>query len=327
MQYITEFLASMNIYRIPVDTPYPIGPVNSYLIKKRPYTLIDPGPDTAAAKQSLAAGLEKAGVRPEEVDRIVLTHFHNDHSGLAKWMNNVYGAEVFVHENEVRKLQPDYDYFTERISFLEEAGLSRQDLNAIYNDKDPVPNIVLPEQGVTMLSGGEVWTYDDRKIRIIHVPGHSSGHIALYDEDNQLFFAGDFVLKDITPNPFMEVKKFGSHERLPVLSQYITSIENFARLPVKIVLPGHGPFIEGNTEIAASLLGHHSKRLEQYESLINGREISAQQLMQEIYPRVKGFEIFLAISEVIAHLDYLVSSGRINRREQNGICYYSQKMV
>lgn len=325
MRDINEFLASINIYRIQVPIPYPVGPINSYLIKKEPYTLIDTGTDTDEAKQSLVAGLAKVGVKPEQIKRIVLTHFHTDHSGLAKWMNELYGSEVYVHKREVRKLQPDYDYFSERIPFLKEAGLSEQELNEIYNDEDPAPEPILPEQGVTLLNGGELWEYDDRKLRIVHVPGHSSGHIGVLDEDNRVFFAGDFILKHITPNPFMEAKEMGSLERLPVLAQYINSIELFAGLPINFVLPGHGSFIEGNREIAAKLLRHHRTRLDKYQSLIRGREITAQQLMRLIYPEVKGFEIFLAASEVVAHLDYLVSGGLLNTSKQEGICYYSLK--
>lgn len=325
MHSITECLASLNIFRIQVHTPFAVGPVNTYLIKKKPYTLVDPGPNTEEARESLLAGLQEIGIKPDQIERIVLTHYHTDHTGLAKWLNETCGAGVFVHTREVRKLRPEYDYYPERIPFLLEAGLSQQEMDEIYADKDPAPRPILPDQGVTLLNGGELWEYDDRKIRIVHVPGHSSGCIALYDEDNQIFFAGDFILKDITPNPFMEAKEPGSLERLQVLSEYIHSVEYFAGLPIKIVLPGHGSFIEGNAEIAGKLLKHHRERLEQYVSLIRGREISAQQLMRLIYPDVKGFVIFLAISEVMAHLDYLFASGKLNKNEQNGVAYYSLK--
>lgn len=323
MHNLTECLASLNIFRIQVHTPYPVGPVNTYLIKKKPYTLIDSGPDTEEARESLLTGLQKVGVQLEQIERIVLTHCHSDHTGLAKWLNETGGAEIFVHNREVRKLRPDYDEYMESLPFLQEAGLSPQEQDEIVADEDPAPKSVLPEQGVTQLLGGEIWEYDDMKINIINVPGHSSGCIALYDENSQIFFAGDFILRDITPNPVMEAKEPGSLERLQVLSQYMHSVESFARLPVKIVLPGHGSFIKGNTEITGALLKHHRERLEQYVSLIRGRELSAQQLMRLIYPKVKGYEIFLAISEVMAHLDNLFASGKLNKNEQNGVAYYS----
>lgn len=325
MQEINEFLNSLHIYRIKVPTPYPVGPTNSYLIKKKPYTLIDPGCETDEAKEVLLAGLEREGVKPEEIERIVLTHYHNDHCGLAYWLHGINGAEIFVHQNEFRKLQPDYDYYGERMTFLQEAGLSQEELYEIFEDKDPVPDPILPEKGVTLVNGGEVWDYEDRQIKIIHVPGHSNGHIGLFDEDNQVYFSGDFILKNITPNPLMEPKEQGSPERLPVLSQYINCVELFAELPIRVVLPGHGGLIKGNAEITANLVRHHLKRLEHYQSLIRGREISAHQLMKVIYPDSKGYGIFLAISEILAHLDLLTTDGLLTVSKRDGICYYSLK--
>lgn len=325
MQNPDEFLAALNIFRIKVHTPYPVGPVNSYLIKKSPYTLIDPGPSTDEARQTLTAGLAEAGVKPEQIERIVLTHYHTDHAGLANWLHNISGAEIFVHAQDVRKLKPQYDFYYERIPFLMETGLSRQELDEIIDDRDPVISPVVPDRGVTLVNGGELMDYEDRKIRVVHVPGHSSGHIGLMDEDNQIFFAGDFILKHITPNPLMEAREPDLKERLPVLSQYLNSVELFARLPIKLVLPGHGSFIEGNAEIAAKALKHHRDRLDYYISLINGREISAYQLMRLIYPDVRGFQTSLALSEVVAHLDYLFSGGRLNRLQQDGVFYYSLK--
>lgn len=165
--------------------------------------------------------------------------------------------------------------------------------------------------------------WPDLKLRVIHLPGHSGGHIGLLDEDNQMFFAGDFILKHITPNPLTEAGEPEFKERLPVLAQFLNSLHIFAGLPVKMVLPGHGPFIQGNREIAAKAVTHHQERLEDYISVISGKEISVYQLMRLLYPKVKGFQIYLAISEVNAHIDYLFFRGTLDRRQTNGVFYYN----
>ena len=323
MQSPDEFLTAHDIFRIKVETPYLVGPVNSYLIKKRPYTLIDPGPDTDEAKEALSAGLAKAGVKPEEIERVIITHWHTDHSGLAAWLNNLAGAQVLVHRLEVRKMQDKFDAYLERIPFLHEEGMPQKELDEILADEDPVPPPVLPAKGVTILEGDEILQFAGMKLRVLHLPGHSGGHICLYDEENQIFFAGDFILKHITPNPLMEGKEPDYKERLPVLSQYINSLHIFAGLPIKLVLPGHGSYIDGNREIAEKALNNHQEKIESYLSLIRGKEINTYQLMRLIYPKVKGFEIYLAMSEVIAHLDYLISGGKLSAYQKDGVIYYT----
>ncbi len=323
MQSPEEFLALQNIFRIKVHTPYPVGPVNAYLIKKRPYTLIDSGPDTDEGRETLLSGLEKAGVKPEEIERVIITHNHSDHSGLANWLNRISGAQIFVHRLEVRKMQNEYIYYQENLPFLHEAGLPQYELNNIINDIDPVPRPVLPNQGVTLLSGGELLEYADMKLRIHHLPGHCGGHICLHDEENHIFFAGDLILKHITPNPLMEAIEPDLKERLPVLSQYINSVNIFGGLSVKIALPGHGSFIQGNRDVAARAVRHHQDRLEHYLAVMDGKEYSVYELMRVLYPRVKGFQIYLALSEVNAHLDYLFSRGTLNSQEKQGVFYYS----
>lgn len=318
-----KFLALQKIFRIKVPTPYSGAVVNAYLIKKRPYTLIDPGPETDEAKAVLLSGLDSQGVKPEEIERIIITHCHSDHSGLANWLNGISGAQIFLHRQEARKMQNEYVYYRENLPFLLEAGLPRHEINDIIDDKDPVPKPVLPDKGVTLINGGELLEYADLKLRIHHLPGHTCGHICLHDEESRIFFGGDLLLKHITPNPGMEAREPELTERLPVLSQYLNSLNILAGLSVKMVLPGHGTFIQGSRENADRAAEHHQKRLEHYLAVLDGKEISAYGLMRLLYPKVKGFLIYLALSEVYAHLDYLFSRGALEKQEKTGVFYYS----
>src|SRR6476659_7703022 len=91
----------MRIIPISLPTPFYIGPVNVYLIAEEPLTLIDTGPKTKEAIDALRAGLLKAGFRVSDLRRIVLTHAHEDHCGLAKSLRDeAKNAEVFVHNWE-----------------------------------------------------------------------------------------------------------------------------------------------------------------------------------------------------------------------------------
>jgi len=315
----------LEIYKITVHTPYPVGPVNSYLVKNQPYTLIDPGPETAEAKQSLAEGLTSLGVDLKDISRVILTHSHSDHSGLARWLNEIAGARIYVHQFEIRKLTLDYDFYQERLSFFQEAGMPTEALKEILNDFDPVGKPVLPDTGVTILSGGETLRFEGGALLTMHMPGHSDGHICLYDQEGMCLLAGDFILKHITPNPNMEPDPTNFTARLPTLNQYLGGLDLLENLNPRLILPGHGNNIDNSREAVKKAREHHRERLKALTSVLENNSISVYQLMRFYYPQIKGFEIYLGISEVFAHVDYLLAEDRIIKRKSSGVSLFQKK--
>ena len=102
----------MRIVPISLPTPFYIGPVNVYLIAEDPLTIIDTGPKTKETIEALRAGLRKAGFLVSDLRRIVLTHAHEDHCGLARSLRDeAKNAEVLVHEWETghRHSRLEYD--------------------------------------------------------------------------------------------------------------------------------------------------------------------------------------------------------------------------
>ena len=112
----------MQIHKIVVPTPFYVGPVNCYLVRNDPVTIIDVGPNTEEAYSALRHGVEQLGLRLDAIKRIIVTHAHVDHYGLASRVQEISGAKVYLHSWEAEKLAHPQDY-TDHRRLLARAGV------------------------------------------------------------------------------------------------------------------------------------------------------------------------------------------------------------
>jgi glyoxylase-like metal-dependent hydrolase (beta-lactamase superfamily II) len=305
--------AAAGIHPIPVRTPFNVGRVLCYLIEDEPLTLVDCGPDSEEAREDLLGGLAALGYRPEQLGRIVLTHAHHDHVGLAAWLQERSGAPVLLHPADWPKLlDHDGHFLSDRARILAQAGcperLARRALQSFVRSRPFLGELPRLEP----LLPGTVLEGERFRWQVLHAPGHASGHVVLWSEAERILLAGDTLLPHLTPAPIVELAPGPEAERTPTLHHFLASLTACSRLAPRLVLPGHGRTFPAGAERATALVEEHRRMLDRIERIL--RELpggaTAFEVSRRLYRGLKGADIFLALSETLAHLDALVAAGR-----------------
>ena len=316
----------MKIIPLSIPTPFYVGDVNVYLIKEDPLTLIDVGPKTVEAAGALRENLKKNGVRLEDVRRIVLTHAHEDHCGLAKQVRDeAKNAEILVHRWETGHLFGRLAREEHR-KLMIRAGVPENVFSEIQNIYKEISLLT------DALSDGEVSDLKDETelefasgiLKVLHTPGHTPGSCSFIREANRTLIAGDCVLKRITPNPIVSPDPFDKEKRFKSLAEYLVSLAKIRSYAPTIVYGGHGEPIHDFEEIFNRYVRAIDERQKNVISLVSREGSTAFDVARKLFPNAieKDVHRFLAISEAIAHLDYAETEGRIAVELKDGVEFY-----
>lgn len=318
---------SENLYSIQVALPNnPLKWLNAYFFDGNGKTrnlLVDTGFNNPLCLAALTDALSELKADPSDTD-VFLTHLHSDHTGNAGALQAM-GCRIIMGERDYEILVRE-DWMASRERAHNE-GMSNEMISLIF-DCNPATIYASDEFSVIAVSGGSVLEYGGYRLECIYTPGHTPGHMCLYDRDRELFLSGDHILFDISPNITCWTDVADS------LGDYIESLRLVETLDVKTVLPGHRSCGSVTlAERARQLLAHHERRLSELECIIKEQPgLSAYELTGRLRWRIhaKSWDDFppaqkwFAMGEAMAHLDYLLARGRIRRDTDpsSGCCIY-----
>lgn len=317
--------AELPVRRITIPTPYAIGPVNAYLIQGTPSTLVDTGFNLPEGQEELFSELAAAGLSPESIERVLITHAHPDHYGLVHVIQERAEATVYFPEREIWRVR-DRQLLFEVGRLLVEAGMPLELLFKMDQQRKKEPGPQMRHEEVIPLKGDEVFDIDvDGRALTIethHMPGHTGGHVVYFEPETRTLFAGDQLLPETSPNPLLEPSFDEPGERRRSLHEYIHSLHRMRAMRPAIAYPGHGDPITDPTALIDWTLEHHEKRKVAVANHLDGAGKTPFQIAEEIYPDKIGYETFLAVSEVVAHLDLVVDDGDAIVDVREGVTYY-----
>ncbi len=308
----------MLIHKLILPTPFPVGPVNVYLIDERPLTLLDTGPNTPEALAALEEQLDTVGHGLQEIKRIVISHTHMDHCGLAAKIQRASGAPVFVHPWEENRLTRPFDYIRSG-RILAQAGVPREVLAQLDRRRERYQDTGEALTDVKLLEEADELNFSHGTFRVVHTPGHTPGHLCLFREAERLLIAGDTVLERITPNPVISPDPRDPDRRFPSLKMYLQSLDRLRGMAPSLIHTGHGRDITDMDTYQAGLLRHHKDRQQKVIELVGQGSATAWEISQRLFPHLNGDHLFLAVSEASAHLDMAVSEGLVSMDAQDGV--------
>jgi glyoxylase-like metal-dependent hydrolase (beta-lactamase superfamily II) len=323
---IEEILAGL--HRVVVPLPgNPLKEINSYVLTSSDRNLIiDTGMKRPECQEVLEAGLEEIGVDLERTD-FISTHLHADHAGLISTLIRP-GSRAFMGALDAEVMKIDFAHISKTIplsEFAMRSGFPEEEVRASLH-KHP-GNKYSGERTVDYvpLQGGETFEVGAYHLEVVATPGHTNGHISLYEPDKKLFFSGDHVLGDITPNI-----QAWSDEHDP-LSTYLSSLRKASQLDVELCLPGHRSLIGDCRTRIAELIEHHRVRANEVISISAGDRKTAYEIAGEMSWDIvaRSWEDFpimqrwFATGEAIAHLRYIERKGLIERELVDGQVLYS----
>ncbi|MGC8630353.1 MAG: MBL fold metallo-hydrolase [Thermoplasmata archaeon] len=321
-----------DLFKIQIPLPdNPLRYVNSYLIKDAKRSLaIDTGLNLKECYEAMINVLDELDVKLDKTD-FFITHLHSDHIGLISRL----ASKSIVYLSDVEhKIVSEYSssssYWLEINKYLAKNGFPRSELkgafkilNNMFVKTYPVSD-EFKEISFKALKDRDTITYGNFRLEAVLTPGHSPGHMCLYEPDKKMLFSGDHILFEITPNitwwPSMDNP----------LKSYIESLDKIYDMAIELVLPGHGKLGFDHRKRINEIKDHHKTRLDEIVLVIKEGKRTAYEIAGSISWNLKagGWKSFpetqkyFAVGETIAHLVYLERESVIRSMLKDQTIYY-----
>ncbi|UCH31529.1 MAG: MBL fold metallo-hydrolase [Candidatus Bathyarchaeota archaeon] len=323
-----------NIFEIKIPLPHsPLGHLNSYLIRSKGRNLlIDTGLNFSQSYKSLVKGLSEAEVKPEQLHEILLTHFHVDHVGLIPRIKAASKeARLLIHSTEftLSKIIVEDEYYLRGIAdFLGSNGAPSSIATKLHRFH---PAFFTPQAYVelagsaTPVADGQEISIGDYSFQVLWTPGHSPGHICLYEPTMKILFSGDHLLPSITSHVSQYI------EDMDPLNDYLASLTKIEKLDVDEVLPAHENKFSHYRERITQLREHHKHRLIEIKNHLKTESLTAYSLASRIpwdvnygsWEEFPPFQKYLALGETLAHLKVLEQRCSVKRAKTKGLTLFT----
>lgn len=306
------------IFLLRLPLPFRLDHINVYILEDtQGWIIVDCGLDTPESRTIWENVLPEL-LAKKQVIKIIVTHYHPDHIGLAHWLKQLTAAPVFMVHEEWKMAHAMWRLYHHGTTLIQQhyqrLGLPEHMINALIADggyRNRVPH--LPER-VLKIRHGENVVSPHNPWRVLTGSGHSPAHACLWQAHTQTLLAGDHILDGITPH----IGLFPVGLTNPV-KNYLESLKRFAKLPCQLVLPSHKlPFSTYKNRIE-ELHTHHQTILLKLKDFCRTPR-SAYDCVEYLYrPDLPLAQLNFAVTEAAAHLEYLKNTGILARIDSGNV--------
>lgn len=309
-----------------VPLPYQLDHVNIFLVRDgtQGWVAIDTGIRTDAAVAAWQQ-LFDGPLKGERLSRILVTHFHPDHVGLAGWLCETFDAPLLTSlstymTTQVISAAQKESTVRNRFDFYVMHGMSEAEAGVVaIQGGDYLTRVApLPDSYLRLLAGDQL-QIGDRSFRVLSGDGHAPEQIMLYCGEDRLLFAADQVLERISPN----VSVFPGEPDGDPLGHFLRGLRLMrSDIPGDVlVLPGHRRPFRGLHRRSLELELHHEDRCDQIRAACARAPHTVAQLVPVVFPRkLDAHQMGFAFTETLAHVNRLRRRGELTTRaDANGI--------
>jgi glyoxylase-like metal-dependent hydrolase (beta-lactamase superfamily II) len=311
------------VWWVRLPLPFALDHVNVWLVDGADgWTLVDCGLAWAPAREALAAALD-ATLRGRPLRRVLVTHYHPDHVGLAHWACGRHGARLLMPRAEwllARVLGADRAPALPALwrRFYAAAGLPAEPARLLEERGNAYPRGVpaVPDAAHRLRGGDRVSLGGPGAWAAHTTGGHAPEHASLWRARDRVLLAGDAVLPRISPN----VSVWPGEPDADPVADFLAGLRQLAALDDRpddapaLVLPAHGAPYRGLARRCAELAAHHAERLALVEGACRAAPRTAWEVTTLLFPRpLDAHQLSFAVGEAVAHLNHLVAAGRLAR--------------
>jgi len=306
--------------------------INVFVIEDSEPMMIDVGPLTKENKNRIEEGLEAIGYHKEDIRRIVLTHGHIDHFGMAPWIWKQGKPTIFIHQNDANKIGEKHEWElpgnSERVSqvFLR-LGVPYEEFERIRKFILKRRKYIKPIQTYLGIDESFIFDFSDFQLRIIHFPGHTAGSICLWNEETGLLFSGDSLLPGTIPVPLIELRPNPLDQCYTSLFSYLKTVKQIQNLNIRVVYPGHGEIIHNVNEIYMQIFNYWERRKKEVLDLFGEGKTLPYQIVQKLllkHKKYKEYVPYIKLSEVVGVLEVLEKEGLVESFGQESRVWYQK---